>query len=207
MKRILMIFILGSIINSIYAQNELKKIKKKDKEKSIVEIYYVLKNDKNKKNGDYIKFLNNKKIETGQYVNNEKSGIWTFYDSDNTVDLKYDYDKDSILFVDIKNDHSDLDRPGIYLGSLYETRYTIMTNLRYPAEAAENGKSGRVLIDIFIDKNGNVYDYKIKESVYPPLDNEALRVVKLIPKKWLPAYKNGEPVEYKYTYPVFFVLQ
>ena len=202
-----MTILIGTFIYSAYAQTELIKIKKKDKEKSVVEKYYVLKNDRNIKNGEYSKFIKNKKVTTGQYTNNKETGIWTFYDFDNSVDLKYDFDKDSVLFVDIQDDTSGLDRPAIYFGSFYEARYTIMTNLRYPAEAAENGKTGRILIDVFIDTKGNVYDYKVQKSVYPPLDNEALRVVKLIPQKWLPAIKNGEPIKAIYTFPVIFVLQ
>ena len=207
MKRILWTIMLGTIISSVYAQTDLKKITKKDKEKSVQETYYVLKTDRSVRQGDYTRFVNNKKVITGQFSANKETGIWTFYDADNSVDLKYDYDNDSVLFVDIQNDTSGLDRPMIYLGSLYEARYTVMTNLRYPVEAAENGKSGRILIDIFVDKNGEVYDYKVRESVYIPLDNEALRVVKMIPQKWLPAIKDGEPIEGKYTFPVVFVLQ
>ncbi|NPV51837.1 MAG: energy transducer TonB [Candidatus Methanofastidiosum sp.] len=202
-----MTIILGIIIYSAFGQTELKRIKIKDKEKSVVETYYVLKNDRNIKNGEYSRFVNNKKVTTGQYANNKKTGIWTYYDTDNSVDLKYDYDKDSVIFVNIQNDTSELDRPTIYLGSLYEARYTIMTNLRYPEVAVVNGKSGRILIDIFINKEGDVYDYKVQKSVYPALDNEALRVVKLIPQKWLPSIKSGEPIESKYTFPVIFVLQ
>ena len=207
MKRILCAIIFGSIICSAYGQVELKKITKKDKENSIVENYYVLKNGNNIKQGDYKRFLNSKKIITGQYTNNRESAICTFYDSDNSMDLKYDYDTDSVLYLDAENNTPELGRPMIYLGSLYEARYIVFTNLRYPEAAAVNGKSGRVLIDIYIDKSGKVYDYKIQKSVYPPLDNEALRVVKLIPQKWLPAIKNGEPVESIFTFPVAFVLK
>ncbi len=198
---------LGTMICSSYAQTDLKRITKKDKEKSVKESYYVLKKDRNVRQGDYTRFVNNKKVVTGQYVDNKKSGIWTFYDANNSVDLKYDYDNDSVLFVDIQNDTSGLDRPMIYFGSIYEARYIVMTNLRYPIEALDNGKSGRILIDIFVDKKGEVYDYKVQESVYLPLDNEALRVVKMIPQRWLPAIKNGEPIAGKYTFPVNFVLQ
>jgi periplasmic protein TonB len=167
----------------------------------------VLKKDNNIKSGEYSRFLKNSRVATGQYLNNKEIGIWTFYDSNNSVYLKYDYDNDSVIFVDIQYDKLDLDRPTIYLGSIYEAKYTIMTNIRYPQDAVEEGKSGRILIDVYINEKGDVYDYRVQESVFPSLDNEALRVVKLIPQKWLPSIKNRESVESMYTFPVFFVLR
>ncbi len=76
-------------------------------------------------------------------------------------------------------------------------------NIKYPKECVEKGIEGRVLIDIIIDKEGNVTEPKVKKSVDPLLDAEALRVVKAMPK-WTPGMKDGNAVSVKYTIPVTF---
>lgn len=191
-----------------YSQSmKFKKIIETDKKNSIKEKYYVHKKQRNIKQGEYQRYLRGKLIITGQFSNNKKSGVWTYFDSDNTIDLKYDYDNDSVVFYsNFDQDTSDLDRPLIYLGSEVEARTIVSRNLSYPELAQENGKQGTVLVDIYFGKDGEIYDYKILKSVYPPLDKEAIRVVKLIPNKWLPAVKNGKRIDYKITFPINFVL-
>jgi len=207
MKKFLLAAIIGTMLCPVYAQNDLIRVKKKDKLRSLVEIYTVLQSNSDIKCGDYTRFIHKKKVASGQYTNNKETGIWTFYNRDNSICWQYDYDKDSAMFVDIQDDTSGLDRPPLYLGSPYETRYIVATNLRYPEKAAENGLSDHILIDIYIDKNGNVFDYRVHDLGYELLDKEALRVVKLLPERWLPAIKDGKPIDYIYSYPVNFILQ
>ncbi len=78
-------------------------------------------------------------------------------------------------------------------------------NIKYPKECVEKGIQGRVLVDIIIDQKGNVTEPKVKKSVDPLLDAEALRVVKAMPK-WTPGMKDGAPVSVSYTVPVTFTL-
>jgi len=51
-----------------------------------------------------------------------------------------------------------------------------------------------------------VVEPTVVKSVSPELDQEALRVVKMMPK-WQPGKQNGEVVRVKYTVPVSFRLQ
>ena len=57
-----------------------------------------------------------------------------------------------------------------------------------------------------IDKEGNVNDIKVLRGVDPLLDNEAIRVIKSMPK-WTPGKQKGKAVNVKYTIPVSFKLQ
>ncbi len=87
-----------------------------------------------------------------------------------------------------------------------EFRKYIAQNLRYPEIAAENGISGRVIIQFAINKLGQVVDANIVRSVDPALDKEAKRVVMSSPK-WTPGRQRGKSVKVLFTFPINFVLQ
>ena len=87
-----------------------------------------------------------------------------------------------------------------------EFRKYIAQNLRYPEIAAENGISGRVIIQFAISKTGQVVDAAIVRSVDPALDKEAKRVVMSSPK-WTPGRQRGKSVKVLFTFPINFVLQ
>jgi len=87
-----------------------------------------------------------------------------------------------------------------------EFRKYIAQNLRYPEIAAENGISGRVIIQFAIDKTGQVVDAAIVRAVDPALDKEAKRVVMSSPK-WTPGRQRGKSVKVLFTFPINFVLQ
>ncbi|MEN8227530.1 MAG: energy transducer TonB [Bacteroidota bacterium] len=87
-----------------------------------------------------------------------------------------------------------------------EFRKYIAQNLRYPEIAAENGISGRVIVQFAVNKVGTVVDAKIVRSVDPALDKEAIRVVMTSPK-WTPGKQRGKAVKVLFTFPINFVLQ
>ena len=79
-------------------------------------------------------------------------------------------------------------------------------NIKYPPLAEENGIQGRVICTFVVERDGSVSDIRIKRSVDPSLDKEAMRVVSAMPK-WIPGRQNGQMVRVKYTLPVTFRLQ
>ena len=87
-----------------------------------------------------------------------------------------------------------------------EFRKYIGQNLRYPEIAAENGISGRVIVQFAVSKYGNVVDAVVVRSVDPALDKEAVRVVMSSPK-WAPGKQRGKAVKVLFTFPINFVLQ
>lgn len=58
----------------------------------------------------------------------------------------------------------------------------------------------RVIVAFVVDENGNVENPTIKQSVTPKIDNEALRVVKLL--KFKPGKTKGKPVKVNFTLPI-----
>ena len=80
-------------------------------------------------------------------------------------------------------------------------------NVKYPVSAQEKGIQGRAICQFVVDKDGSICDVKIvRTSGDTSLDNEAMRVVKSMPK-WTPGQQRGKPVRVKYTMPVSFRLQ
>lgn len=79
-------------------------------------------------------------------------------------------------------------------------------HINYPAAAAEEGVSGRVVVEFEVSKTGSIEKVRVIRGRHPALDKEALRVVKAMPK-WNPGRNNGQPVKVTYTLPVTFRLQ
>lgn len=79
-------------------------------------------------------------------------------------------------------------------------------NMQYPAKAVEDDAQGRVLVGFIVNRDGSVDDVKVVKSVHPALDEEAVRVVKAMPK-WKPGKKGGKTVRVRYTLPMTFKMQ
>lgn len=77
--------------------------------------------------------------------------------------------------------------------------------IKYPVSAEEKKIQGRVIVGFVVDVDGMLTDIKVKKSVDPTLDSEAVRVIKSMPK-WNPGKKGGIPVRVEYTLPVTFRL-
>ena len=87
-----------------------------------------------------------------------------------------------------------------------EFRKYIAANLEYPEIAAENGISGRVIVQFAVNSTGKVVDAVVVRSVDPALDKEAIRVVMTSPP-WTPGRQRGKAVKVLFTFPINFVLQ
>jgi len=79
-------------------------------------------------------------------------------------------------------------------------------NVKYPVIAQENGIEGRVYISFVVDKDGTIFDVNIVRGVDTSHDNEALRVVKTMPK-WKPGQQGGKAVKVRYNVPISFDLR
>lgn len=79
-------------------------------------------------------------------------------------------------------------------------------NIKYPSIALENNIQGRVIVEFVVNKDGSIVEPKVMRSVDTSLDNEAMRVIKSMPK-WNPGKQRGKAVRVRYTVPVLFRLQ
>lgn len=79
-------------------------------------------------------------------------------------------------------------------------------HIKYPVVAAENGISGRVVVQFVVERDGSVSQVKVVRGVDPSLDKEAQRVISSMPK-WIPGKQNGQAVRSRFTVPVTFRLK
>lgn len=79
-------------------------------------------------------------------------------------------------------------------------------NIRYPENAQKNNIQGKVVVRFIVEKDGSIRNAEIVRGVDQDLDEEALRVVKLMPK-WNPGKYKGEPVASYFYLPINFNLQ
>jgi len=80
-------------------------------------------------------------------------------------------------------------------------------NIKYPTEAQQQGKQGKVVVTFVIEKDGSITNAKVTQALYPSLDEESLRIVKSMPK-WTPGkMKGGKAVRVQYTVPLTYRLQ
>ncbi len=78
-------------------------------------------------------------------------------------------------------------------------------NLRYPYDAQEQNKQGKVYISFVVEKDGSISNVTLVRGVHKSLDEEAARVIKKSPK-WKPGIQNGRAVRVRYNMPISFAL-
>ncbi len=82
----------------------------------------------------------------------------------------------------------------------------INNTMRYPDEAQKQRWEGKVLIAFTVNEDGTLTNVRaLKSSSFIVLDNEALRVVKTMPK-WIPATENGVNKKEMVVLPIVFDL-
>lgn len=78
--------------------------------------------------------------------------------------------------------------------------------LQYPSSAQETGIKGTVFVQFVVSKSGNISNVKILRGIGGGCDEEAINVVKQMPK-WIPGRQNGQAVPVMFQIPIKFQLQ
>ena len=81
----------------------------------------------------------------------------------------------------------------------------IARNIKYPETAKKEKIEGRVFVTFVIEKDGQVSSAKILRDIGGGCGEEAIRVVKNMPK-WKPGTQRGNPVRFQFNLPVSFML-
>lgn len=95
-----------------------------------------------------------------------------------------------------------IEEPPLVSGNLDDF---VEMHLIYPQQAKQDSLTGIVIVDYWIDTTGLTINHKVIRGIRKDLDNEALRVAKLI-KYDKPAMQRGKPIKVKYTIPIEFKL-
>ncbi len=81
----------------------------------------------------------------------------------------------------------------------------MMDNLEYPQAARQAGIQGTVFVSFVIEQDGSVSNVEVLRGVGSGLDEEAVRVVKAMPR-WIPGRQRGEDVRVQFNMPIRFRL-
>jgi len=79
----------------------------------------------------------------------------------------------------------------------------IFSKLKWPSQ---DDCSGKVFVQCIVESDGKLSNFKVIRRLCPDFDNEALRVVRLMPN-WTPAIKNSKQVRSMVVIPIKFVLE
>ena len=91
------------------------------------------------------------------------------------------------------------DKAPEYPGGMEALFRFVKQNIRYP----DTTKAGRVFVGFVITETGQLDNIRIQKGVNLALDDEALRVVRLMPD-WIPAESNGHKLSVPFTLPITF---
>ena len=75
--------------------------------------------------------------------------------------------------------------------------------IKYPIKMKKEDKSARVIVTFVVMHDGTLEDIKVTNNVEPEFADEAIRVVKAMPK-WTPGKEKGEFVNVRFTMPIQF---
>lgn len=81
----------------------------------------------------------------------------------------------------------------------------LQDNIKYPIMSKESGIQGTVYVTFVVERSGAVTDVKILRGIGGGCDEEAMRVVKNMPK-WEPGKQRGKPVRVQFNMPIKFTL-
>lgn len=85
----------------------------------------------------------------------------------------------------------------------------IYSNINYPSLAASHGLEGRVVLSFMVTTDGNIENVQIVNDIGGGCGEEAKRALlksNKLKNKWLPALKDGKPIDFPMTIPVIFKL-
>lgn len=81
---------------------------------------------------------------------------------------------------------------------------SVAEKIQYPEEAKDLNVEGRVIVQFVVTQDGAVEDVQVVKGIGAGCDDEALRVTKTL--KFVPAKKDGAPVNTQLTLPITFRL-
>lgn len=215
------VFILLCSVLSYMAMGQnpaLKKITRKQTN----EVFYVLQSDTSVRHGAYQLLMPKRKtVVKGQYNSGRKSGIWESYEEDGSLRMSYDYDTDKFIACHIKKEDNRTYRLAQSLSlldtsisqkpvSLWPDTYIysfLSKNLRYPEAAVEYGMGGKVLVSFVVDSYGHPGQFEVKNPIGFGMDEEAIRVLLLLPDLWLPGMVKDIPTAMEVTMPLTFRIE
>jgi len=99
--------------------------------------------------------------------------------------------------------HLDVDQMPVFNQDFKSFESWVASEIIYPEEAIQEGITGTPWISFVVEIDGSVSNVKVLRSVFEPIDNEAVLIVKQSPK-WIPGKIENVAVRTYCTVPVKF---
>ena len=99
-----------------------------------------------------------------------------------------------------------VEEPAVFPTGIPGLMQYVAHSLRYPAKAQDAGVQGNVLVQFTVLPTGAIGPAKIKRGIGSGCDEEALRIVRLMPR-WIPGKQNGKMVATQHVIPILFALE
>ena len=93
-----------------------------------------------------------------------------------------------------------------YPGGSVELLKFLAQNIQYPEMARKENIQGLVVVQFIIGKDGTIIDPHVVHGIGGGTNEEALRVVKTMPK-WKPGLQKGQEVNVQFNLPIRFMLE
>jgi protein TonB len=92
-----------------------------------------------------------------------------------------------------------------FQGGMTELQKFLSRNLRYPKPAQNANIAGTVYVQFVVNTDGSIVDAKVLKGIGYGCDEEAIRVVSMMPK-WNAGKQAGKAVRVRFSLPIKFVL-
>lgn len=90
-------------------------------------------------------------------------------------------------------------------GGYHEFMKWLTRNLKYPTVVQQRKQQGKVVAEFIVNKDGSVTDVGVVKSLCTECDEEALRVLRMMPR-WTPGIQNNKPCRTKVCIPIVFKM-
>ena len=170
--------------------------------------------------GRFVHYNTNGRMDTlGFTTNGHKDRWWYYYTDSFTLWQKEQYDNGKLLKKmgvaemeeESRQRKQSLDTTikkveieATFDGGEKKWRKHLEKKFEFPERAKNLKKSGTIILQFVIDKEGNVTEPSIIQSVEYSIDEEGLRMLQNAPK-WKPAFQNGRYVKAYRRQPLTFV--
>lgn len=160
--------------------------------------------------------------ESGTIEKGEKVGEWEYYSysarGERVVTQRYDHTANQLRYSrpDDKQyksetapgrwEHTQLAQSPWFIGG-HEALAVYTAKLRYPPVAEARNVQGRVVVGFVVDTLGHLSNYQVTEGIGSGCDEEALRVARTVPNRWVPGRLGTKAVPVIYELPFTFRLK
>ncbi len=151
-------------------------------------------------------------VEEGDFEDGYKAGVWKGKSLKTNASYEENYLQGKLVSGSSTDEsgqvypYTKLSQQPQFPGGLENFYRWVARNFNYPAAARENGVSGKVILDFFIEKDGSIKDVELLQDPGLGTGKAALALMKKCPK-WEPGRGRGVPLRVKFSLPIMLNVQ